>query len=64
MAEQDSKIQIFTSDQSMHDAMRQQIAEMLANSDLTEEQKQQILVAMQCPCCGSGGVSLSFKLKD
>jgi hypothetical protein len=64
MAEPDSKIQIFTSDQSMHDAMRQQIAEMLANSDLTEEQKQQILVAMQCPCCGSGGVSLSFKLKD
>jgi hypothetical protein len=64
MAEQDSKIQIFTSDQSMHDAMRQQIAEMLANSDLTEEQKQQILVAMQCPCCGSGGVSLSIKLKD
>ncbi len=64
MAEPDSKIQIFTSDQSMHDAMRQQIAEMLANSDLTEEQKQQILVAMQCPCCGSGGLSLSIKLKD
>lgn len=64
MAEQDSKIQTFTSDQSMHEAMRQQIAEMLANSDLTEEQKQQILVAMQCPCCGSSGVSLSIKLKD
>ena len=64
MAEQDSKIQIFTTDQSMHEAMRQQIAEMLANSDLTEEQKQEILVAMQCPCCGSSGVSLSIKLKD
>ena len=60
----DSQIQVFTSDQSMHEVMRQQIAEMLANSDLTEEQKQQILVAMQCPCCGSGGVSLSIKLKD
>ncbi len=60
----DSQIQVFTSDQSMHDVMRQQIAEMLANSDLSEEQKQQILVAMQCPCCGAGGLSLSIKLKD
>lgn len=57
-------IQVFSSDQSMHDVMRQQIAELLANSDLTEEQKQQILVSMSCPCCGGGGVSLSIKLKD
>jgi hypothetical protein len=57
-------IQVFTSDQSMHDVMRQQVAEMLANSDLTEEQKQQILVSMSCPCCGGGGVSLSIRLKD
>lgn len=59
-----SPIQVFSSDQSMHDVMRQQIAELLANSDLTEEQKQQILVSMSCPCCGGGGVSLSIKLKD
>jgi hypothetical protein len=60
----DDQIQIFTSDQSMHEVMRQQVADMLAQSDLSEEQKQQILVAMQCPCCGSGGVSMSIKLKD
>ncbi len=60
----DDQIQIFTTDQSMHEAMRQQIADMLAQSDLSEEQKQQILVAMQCPCCGASGVSLSIKLKD
>ena len=59
-----SPIQVFSSEQSIHDAMRQQIAEMLANSDLTEEQKQQILVSMSCPCCGGSGVSLSIKLKD
>jgi hypothetical protein len=64
MAEPDDQIQVFTSDQSMHEVMRKQIAELLANSDLTEEQKQQILVSMQCPCCGAGGVSLSIKLKD
>jgi hypothetical protein len=64
MADSDNPIQVFTSDQSMHDVMRQQVAEMLANSNLTEEQKQQILVSMSCPCCGGGGVSLSIKLND
>ncbi len=63
-SEPDSSVQIFTSDQSMHEAMHRQIAEMLAQSDLSEEQKQEILVAMQCPCCGASGVSLSIKLKD
>ncbi len=62
--EPDSSVQIFTSDQAMHEAMHKQIAEMLAKSDLSEEQKQEILVAMQCPCCGASGVSLSIKLKD
>ena len=51
-------------DQSIHEVMRQQVAELLARADLSEEQKQQILIAMQCPCCGSGGLSLSVKLKD
>lgn len=63
-AGESNPIQVFSSEQSIHDAMRQQIAELLANSDLTEEQKQQILVSMSCPCCGGGGVSLSIKLKD
>jgi hypothetical protein len=57
-------VQTFTSDQAMHEAMRKQIADMLAQSDLSEEQKQEILVAMQCPCCGASGVSLSIRLKD
>lgn len=47
---------------SLHQAIQQQIAEVLANSGLSEEEKQQILVAMQCPCCGAGGMSLSIKL--
>ncbi|HKT19988.1 MAG TPA: hypothetical protein VJR47_18190 [Stellaceae bacterium] len=64
MADSDNQIQTFTTDQAMHEAMRKQIAEMLAQSNLSEEQKQEILVAMQCPCCGASGVSLSIKLKD
>ena len=52
------------SDQPLHVTFEAQIRDMLDQADLTEEQKQQILVAMQCPCCGSGGLSLSIKLKD
>ncbi len=48
--------------ESVHDLIQKEIAEMLANADLSDEEKQQILVAMRCPCCGAGGVSLSLKL--
>ena len=37
--------------------------EMLDRSDLSEEQKQSILVAMNCPCCGGSGLSFTMKLK-
>jgi hypothetical protein len=35
---------------------------LLQNSDLGEEEKQEILTALSCPCCGAGGLSLSLKL--
>ena len=41
-----------------------QIAELLDQAGLTEDQRQEILVAMNCPCCGAGGLSLSIKIKD
>jgi hypothetical protein len=47
---------------SLHDLFAQQTREILDNSDLDEEQKQSILVAM-CPCCGGGTGSFTFKLK-
>ena len=52
------------SDQPLHTVFEDQIRDMLDRSELTEEQKQEILVALQCPCCGSGGLSISVKLKD
>jgi len=58
------KLGLTFSDQPLHVTFEAQIRDMLEQADLTEEQKQQILVAMQCPCCGSGGLSLSIKLKD
>ncbi|NBP71620.1 MAG: hypothetical protein EBU57_00125 [Alphaproteobacteria bacterium] len=51
-------------DMSMHEAIRQQILKVLQDSDMTETQKQQILVALSCPCCGGSGMSLSIPLDN
>ncbi|MBT6284426.1 MAG: hypothetical protein HOI96_04505 [Rhodospirillaceae bacterium] len=51
-------------DMTMHQAIRAQVLEVLEKSDMTEEQKQQILVSLSCPCCGGGGVSLTIPLDN
>jgi hypothetical protein len=55
--------QIAYSNLSLHDLFQQQAMQMLENTDLDEEQKQSILVAMSCPCCGAGGMSFTAKIK-
>ena len=54
---------VIWSNGSIHDALRSQVMETLEDSDMTEEQKQQILIALSCPCCGVAGMSLSIPLK-
>lgn len=46
-----------------HAAFRRQLARILDQADLTEEQRQQFLIAASCPCCGAGGLSFSLPLK-
>jgi len=55
--------QIATSNLSLHELFQQQTRAMLERTDLDEEQKQAILIAMSCPCCGAGGMSYTVKLK-
>jgi hypothetical protein len=55
--------EIEASNLSLHQLFEQQASEMLDRADLDEEQRQSILLAMSCPCCGAGGPSFSFKLK-
>jgi len=55
--------QVDTSGLSLHELFAQQAMNMLDRADLDEEQKQTILIAMSCPCCGSGGLSFTAKLK-
>jgi hypothetical protein len=56
--------QILASDLTLHDLFQRQTAVMLERADLSDEQKQSILIAMSCPCCGAGGMSFTAKLKS
>ena len=48
---------------SLHDLFQQQVRTMLDRTDLDEEQKQGVLIAASCPCCGGGGLSFTARLK-
>jgi len=61
---EDEQIAIATSNLSLHDLFQQQAMAMLNRADIDEEAKQQILVAMACPCCGAGAMSYTVKLKQ
>jgi len=61
--DQASEDQISYSALSLHDLFEQQTRQMLDRADLDEEQKQNILIAMNCPCCGAGAMSYTVKLK-
>jgi hypothetical protein len=52
-----------SSNLSLHELFTQQAREMIESADLDEEAKQCILIAMNCPCCGAGGMSYTVKLK-
>ena len=59
----DADDRISFGDFSLHSVFQQEISAMLANADLSEDERQQLLIAMSCPCCGAGGFSLTIKLK-
>ena len=54
---------VSVSNLSLHELFEQQAQQMLERADMDEAQRQSILVAMACPCCGAGGMSFSVKLK-
>ena len=47
----------FGVDAPLHSLFQKQVAEVLEKSDLDEDAKQAILVAMNCPCCGAGAMN-------
>jgi hypothetical protein len=54
--------QIFFGNVPMHDLFQRQVVEVLEKSDLDEDAKQAILVAMNCPCCGAGAMNYTAPL--
>jgi hypothetical protein len=62
-AEAPAEGQISSSPLSLHELFEQQARQLLDRSDLDEEQKQNILIAMSCPCCGAGAMSYTARLK-
>jgi hypothetical protein len=54
---------IFTGDQALHELFREEAAAVLNDADIGEEEKQSILLAMTCPCCGAGTMSFSVSMK-
>jgi hypothetical protein len=55
--------QFVSSSLSLHELFQQQTRQILDRTDLEEDQKQHILVAMSCPCCGAGAMSFTTKLR-
>jgi hypothetical protein len=55
---------VSTSNLSLHELFEQQARNMLERADIDEEQRQSILVAMACPCCGAGGMSFSVRVTE
>jgi hypothetical protein len=51
------------SNAALHDLFNKHVREVMDDAGLTEEEKQTVLVAMACPCCGSGTASFTYKLR-
>jgi hypothetical protein len=46
-----------------HAELRDQIADLLADVEMSEEDRQRVLASLTCTCCGGSGLSLAFELK-
>jgi hypothetical protein len=55
--------QIFAGNTPIHDLFQKQVRDVLDQSDMDEDAKQAILVAMNCPCCGAGAMNYTAPLK-
>jgi hypothetical protein len=49
--------QIFFGDMPMHELFQKQVQQVMEQADLDDESRQALLVALNCPCCGAGGMN-------
>ena len=63
MTDDDTSDQIITGNLPMHDLFQKQVLQVLDESDMDEQAKQAILVALNCPCCGMGAMNYTAPIK-
>ena len=49
--------QIFFGEMPMHELFQKQVQQVMKQTDLDDESRQALLVALNCPCCGAGGMN-------
>jgi hypothetical protein len=49
--------QIFFGDMPMHELFQKQVQQVIEQTELDEDSRQALLVALSCPCCGTGGMN-------
>ena len=54
--------QIFFGNAPMHELFQKQVQQVMEQADLDDEARQALLVAMNCPCCGAGGMNYTAKI--
>ena len=54
--------QIFFGDMPMHELFQKQVQQVMEQADLDEDSRQALLVALSCPCCGTGGMNYTAKV--
>ena len=47
----------------IHTAVRRQVEELLADVDISPEQRREIFDSISCPCCGGTGASFAIAIK-
>ena len=61
-ADKQPEQQIFFGDMPMHELFQKQVQQVMEQVDLDEESRQALLVALSCPCCGTGGMNYTAKV--
>ncbi len=47
----------------IHSAIRRQVEELLADTDISPERRREIFDSISCPCCGGTGASFAISIK-
>jgi hypothetical protein len=54
--------QIFFGDMPLHELFQKQVQQVMEQAELDDESRQALLVALNCPCCGAGGMNYTAKV--